>query len=1340
MKKVLSLTLAVLMVLSLLPMTAVAAGSQYDDVGEHWAESSIERWSEYKIVEGDKGHFRPNDSLTRGEMAKILANILGLTDEGAENPFADVAEGAWYAPFVLRCYVAGIIKGDGVNANPTDFITRQEAMVMICRALNIADTETPDLSAYRDNADVADWAKGYVATMTASGIVNGVDDDLLAPLADIDRAAIMVILDRSVVQYINTPGSYTLHEKGGIIVIAAAGDVTLTGKTAADILVTPAAAGKTLAFDKAEVAGAVTVQADGMKVTNKDSKLPEIAAMGEGITVEEVKAPEEEEDSTPSGGGGGGGGGGYTPVTPPATPSVKLSVTATGEGGKLAVGDVITAIASNADGLTIVWNVGGFDLESTEATYTVATGDMGKTIFAKLVREDGTQAAKSTGYTVVSSTEVDVASNEAPVQIDLKDQNTTILKEVIHDDGSVTKEEVTVSENDKLVLSIEEKTVTAEEKKTAKSAVKNDVENSVLEVAKAATGSTLTLSEDEKTELASSTEIKAVDVDLTLVTTTTTDPDEGEGEATTTTTETPVHPVGNTRVTLSAAQMGMAGEDLRLYHFIASHTNVNGVEQVVDGKVDEKGETVTFTTNGLSTIWIGNVPPRTVTFDTGGGTKVESQRVRFGSTVNTTILPEIEKEGFLFCGWNYDLSKTPVVSNMTVTAKWVQGTMMPASQYEVTLSAEMTGAKNIKEDGEYTIAADPDARFGENISATVSVTPYATATKYYVSSDAVTAAAMTDFSKFTAVNGTVNLTPVAVTDASGALKPGKTSYFIKWISDTDPILALQELTVVVDNGATDTKVVTRDINRGVGTFEPYMTSSTKPEATRWVGYVNGNPMRGYYNGEEDYYLHMNFNFGYKDFQWPEEVTYNDYDVLHVDFTPFSGESYSGKTITAECEQYVGGEQKSVTVEHEVTSDGKLALTLPVSKLSAPEDVQDINIALTVTVDNVTQSIGAWFANPNYKEPERSSASVSSMDDLRAELAKATEEKAITIEYIGTEDVTLTDALTIPYNAYVRFETCNFTVGNGGTLTIESATNNAAYFVVLKGSFTVADGGKVVATDTRASDSTTWNTSLIRAKEVEMQSGSALEVRMGGGFSFASEGGNGISCILQKGSTVSINDASFGIEGYDKAFANGQINMTGGYVDFVNNDTNEIDGSITLNNNGKWSYIDIYGDTTITSNGSITVNGNNAGSWSNARLSVRGPLTNRGTITLSGMSYGLFYNTGYSQYNEGTISVDSNAYISCEGTKLMNTGSIIGSGMVFMNLSEDMTDYDTNHTGIEYVDEGVAYEDCTPERYPRYKFTGEPAATIQVTLYKGMLINENNGTCTLQTYTEDFPAE
>ena len=314
-KRLLSMLLTVAMLCGLCVPTAFAAESKYSDTEGHWAEGAIDRWSEYGIVQGNNGAFNPNGELTRAQMATVLANALGLT-ETAENPFSDIVGDEWYAADVLRCYAAGIMKGADGKASPNAPLSRQEAMVMLCRSLGIAPMENADFSAFRDGGSVSTWAAPYVGAMVKSGIVGGVGDSRLAPGVALTRASLMTILDRSVVQYINRAGTYELVDQDGLVLVAA-GDVTLTGKTSANLLVTPAADGKALTFDKATVTGTVTVQADNAKVTNRDSKLPEITMTGEGSKVETSK---------PVISSGSSSGSNYTP---PAGPS-DLTVSAPG--------------------------------------------------------------------------------------------------------------------------------------------------------------------------------------------------------------------------------------------------------------------------------------------------------------------------------------------------------------------------------------------------------------------------------------------------------------------------------------------------------------------------------------------------------------------------------------------------------------------------------------------------------------------------------------------------------------------------------------------------------------------------------------------------------------------------------------------------------------------------------------------------------------------------------------------------------------------------------------------------------------------------------------------------
>lgn len=1335
-KRILSLLMCLCLALSLLPGTALAA-EQYDDVSGHWAHNAIARWSDYKIIQGSDGHFRPNDSLSRAEMAVILSNTLGLTEEGSENPFQDVAADAWYTPYVLRCNAAGIMKGDGTNANPTATITRQEAMVMLCRALSIGEKADADLSAYSDADSVADWAKGSVAAMVESGIVAGVSADRLAPKSEINRASTVTILDRAVVQYINTPGSHTLTDKDGIILVAAAGNVTLTGKTSANILVSPAAKGKAITFNKATVTGTITVQADNMKVLKKASTLPEIVTVGKNITVENVKPTGGSTGST-----GSTGNPGISDNNPGSNkPSVTLTVKATGEGGKLAVGDKLTATVSNAGGAKLVWNVGGFDREDIGIEYTVSAADLGKEIFAKLVEDDKVVATSST-FTVSNSTMYDpYAVNQDTVPVVLGDS-----VQFKNDKG----EAVDVDQS-KLVLSIEKQTV-SEDKETEVKTDKNVVYSVGLSVLKTMgiTGNPdEELTEDQQTALTDAlekSEVKAVKVDLT-VTTTTTDESTGESKTETTT----VHPVGKTTVTLSAAQLGMAGEDLNLYHFVANHTNKDGETEAVAGVVDTKGESVTFETNGLSTIWIGNIPPRTVEFDTGsGGTPVASQKVKFGNRVNTAKLPEkIERPGYLFCGWNYDLTVTPIIANMTgegsIKAVWVSGTKAPSNSFTAELSVSESNIKLTTTDGQVTVMANNGAEnLAANLKVNVSVEKPGEAARYAVSSDAQTAAAAKDL---TSAPDNVSLKAVTVTDANGKVVAGKTSYYIKWVDVDGNVMGVEEILVVVDDGqgAAESKTVTRNVNRGLGRFEPYLTSSTKTDAPNWVGYINGNLNRVYNDSSiESYELYFNVGFerhfsGHRD-ETTGEYVYDyeaeDYDILNVEFTPFEGEDFGSKDISARFEYYDGSDWVEVPCTP-TQADGKLMVTLDTNPVSAPETEYYLNVNLHLTVDGTESRIHFnSIPNPKYADTAnqiRVPVRFTDMETLKEALTNASTDKEWNIIYSGTEpQFTITESIDIPKNCHLFFRTIDSTDGpkpvsatvdSGVTITTHSPEDDGS-FIVCDGVFTI--NGSIVAN----SDGSSFTTGL-HCDNITVASGGSIKVEKDSMFVLRSGSGSTSTCTLAPGSTVIVaEEGMFEIYRFDRATLAGQIDITDGRL-YMQNDNNTVSGTININaiSDNYWNRTDFYGTTTVESTGTISATGTIE---NDINVAFYGPLNNKGTITLSGDAGAYVSNLGYNSQNSGTVEVGGTLYIS--GTKLVNTGTITGTGTLYGGLGYNTTSYDEQN-GLEYVE---ASEPWTPDNYSRYQFTKDPAKTVKVVLFKASLSNEQGGTCSLKTNFEEYP--
>ncbi|MEE1042780.1 MAG: hypothetical protein UH854_02330, partial [Clostridia bacterium] len=214
--------------------------------------------------------------------------------------------------------------------------------------------------------------------------------------------------------------------------------------------------------------------------------------------------------------------------------------------------------------------------------------------------------------------------------------------------------------------------------------------------------------------------------------------------------ETAVHPVGDVTITLSAEQLGLPeGTDLTTHTFSANHTNKEGRNEIKPGTVVTINgvQYVRFELNGLSTVWIGNIPPRTVSFynsEEDADNKVNSIGsvvVKFGDFTPTAKIPTASLSGYLFCGWNYDMTRTPIISNLEVHALWVEGVKMSASGINAVLSEEIKDLTPEITDGLVTLDSDGETLLPSNLDMKVSVSAPQNAVKYYVGTDAAVVAA-----------------------------------------------------------------------------------------------------------------------------------------------------------------------------------------------------------------------------------------------------------------------------------------------------------------------------------------------------------------------------------------------------------------------------------------------------------------------------------------------------------------------------------------------------------------------------------------------------------------------
>ncbi|MBP1736571.1 MAG: Ig-like surface protein [Oscillospiraceae bacterium] len=245
----------------------VTAGS-FSDTGGHWAASAIEKWAGYGVLNGDQGAFRPDESITRGELATVLDQLMGYQTE-VTNTFPDVQQGAWYEQAVLKASAAGVLLGDDLgNAAPTANITREQAATMLARALGVSSAGGEDTK-FSDAADISSWAQPYVFGMEAAGYITGYDNAFY-PQEDITRAEVVTILDHAIKAYYNQAGTYT-DTVDGLAIIKADGVVLKDATVSGDLIVADGVAGGSVTLEGTTVAGSLIIRGGDTDTVTVDS-------------------------------------------------------------------------------------------------------------------------------------------------------------------------------------------------------------------------------------------------------------------------------------------------------------------------------------------------------------------------------------------------------------------------------------------------------------------------------------------------------------------------------------------------------------------------------------------------------------------------------------------------------------------------------------------------------------------------------------------------------------------------------------------------------------------------------------------------------------------------------------------------------------------------------------------------------------------------------------------------------------------------------------------------------------------------------------------------------------
>ncbi len=132
--------------------TAAPTGTSYDS--DNYYQKSLALCSSLGVISGfEDGSVKPDEKVTRAQMASIVLRLLNLGASTYQNIFTDVDGGHWAAGQIQAAYEGGIVNGmgDGTFA-PDAQVTYAQVIVMLVNALN-----------FKTDAEMAGgWQQGYI--------------------------------------------------------------------------------------------------------------------------------------------------------------------------------------------------------------------------------------------------------------------------------------------------------------------------------------------------------------------------------------------------------------------------------------------------------------------------------------------------------------------------------------------------------------------------------------------------------------------------------------------------------------------------------------------------------------------------------------------------------------------------------------------------------------------------------------------------------------------------------------------------------------------------------------------------------------------------------------------------------------------------------------------------------------------------------------------------------------------------------------------------------------------------------------------------------------------------
>ncbi len=162
-------------------------------VEKHWSKDTVNDMAA-RLVIFNPDTFEPDKAITREDFAEYIVRALGLYREGQqiENKFTDVPSTGTRTLAILIAKEYGLVSGyPDQTFRPTQRITREEAMSMLQRAMQVTKLVGYDQDRYKNFTDfnkVSSWAQTVVKEALSAHVFNGTSATAISPKSNLTYA------------------------------------------------------------------------------------------------------------------------------------------------------------------------------------------------------------------------------------------------------------------------------------------------------------------------------------------------------------------------------------------------------------------------------------------------------------------------------------------------------------------------------------------------------------------------------------------------------------------------------------------------------------------------------------------------------------------------------------------------------------------------------------------------------------------------------------------------------------------------------------------------------------------------------------------------------------------------------------------------------------------------------------------------------------------------------------------------------------------------------------------------------------------------------------------------